>query len=67
MSASVLGSVTLGYEPIWNRLRRCCGVRLFIDANRASAVDAEDLLDAFPERVVSYVETRFDARREQAA
>lgn len=32
---------------------------------RASAIDAEDLLDAFPERVESYVETRFDARREQ--
>lgn len=32
---------------------------------RASAIDAEDLLDAFPDSVVSFVETRFDARREQ--
>jgi EAL and modified HD-GYP domain-containing signal transduction protein len=49
MSASVLGSVTLGYEPIWNRLRRCCGMRVFVDANRASAVDAHHLLAAMTE------------------
>lgn len=49
MSASVLGNVTLGYEPIWNRLRRCCGMRLFVDANRASAVDAKHLLAALAE------------------
>ncbi|MEZ4324037.1 MAG: ATP-dependent helicase HrpB [Polyangiales bacterium] len=32
---------------------------------RASAIDAEDLLDAFPDQVESYVQTRFDARLEQ--
>jgi ATP-dependent helicase HrpB len=31
---------------------------------RASAIDAEDLLDAFPDRVQSYVDTRFDTKRE---
>lgn len=49
MSQSVLGSLTLGYEPVWNRLRRCCGVRIFVDANRASAVDAHHLLAALGE------------------
>lgn len=46
MVQSVLGSVTLGYEPIWNRQRQCAGVRLFVEADRSSAVDATHLLDA---------------------
>lgn len=49
MSSSVLGSVTLGYEPIWNRWRKCSGVRLFVEADRSSAVDAQHLLAAFAE------------------
>ncbi|MFZ3127743.1 MAG: HDOD domain-containing protein [Rhodoferax sp.] len=46
MVQSVLGSVTLGYEPIWNRQLQCAGVRLFVEADRSSAVDATHLLDA---------------------
>jgi hypothetical protein len=46
MTPSVLGSVTLGYELIWNQKRRCCGVRLFVEADRHSAVDAHHLVDA---------------------
>ena len=46
MTPSVLGSVTLGYELIWNQKRRCCGVRLFVDANSRSAVDAQRLITA---------------------
>ncbi len=49
MSSSVLGSVTLGYEPIWNRWRKCSGVRLFVEADSASAVDAQHLLAAIAE------------------
>ena len=49
MSSSVLGSVTLGYEPIWNRWRKCSGVRLFVEADRSSAVDAQHLLAAIAE------------------
>jgi len=49
MSASVLGSVTLGYEPIWNRLRKRTGMRLFVDASHSSAVDARHLLAAIAE------------------
>ncbi len=46
MTPSVLGSVTLGYELIWNQNRRCCGVRLFVDADWHSAVDTSQLVAA---------------------
>jgi hypothetical protein len=46
MASSVLGSVTLGYQPIWNRQRRCSGVRLFVAPTSPSAVDAHHLLEA---------------------
>lgn len=49
MTSSVLGSVSLGYEPIWNRWRKCSGVRLFVEADSASAVDAQHLLAAIAE------------------
>jgi EAL and modified HD-GYP domain-containing signal transduction protein len=46
MTPSVLGSVTLGYELIWNQKRHCSGVRLFVDADSQSAVDARHLVAA---------------------
>lgn len=46
MAPSVLGSITLGFEPVWNLQRRCAGVRLFVDAKAPSALDARHLLDA---------------------
>lgn len=46
MVQSVLGSITLGYEPIWNLRRQCAGVRLFVEADSSSAVDAAHLLHA---------------------
>ncbi len=46
MTPSVLGSVTLGYELIWNQKRRCAGVRLFVDPDSDSAVDARHLISA---------------------
>lgn len=46
MVQSVLGSVTLGYEPVWNLRRQCAGVRLFVAADNSSAVDATHLLNA---------------------
>jgi EAL and modified HD-GYP domain-containing signal transduction protein len=49
MTSSVLGSVTFGYEPIWNRWRKCSGVRLFVEADSTSAVDAQHLLAAIAE------------------
>ncbi|MES2949727.1 MAG: histidine kinase [Pseudomonadota bacterium] len=49
MTPSVLGSVTLGYELIWNQKRHCSGVRLFVDADSHSAVDARHLVAAITE------------------
>jgi hypothetical protein len=49
MAHSVLGSVTLGYELIWNQQRRCSGVRLFVEADSHNAVDAKHLVAAITE------------------
>lgn len=49
MAQSVLGSVTLGYELIWDQSRRCIGVRLFVEADSHSAVDAQHLVAAITE------------------
>ena len=49
MSQSVLGSVTLGFEPLWDRWRKLVGYRLWIDAPQPSAVDAAHLLQAITE------------------
>ena len=49
MAHSVLGSVTLGYELIWNQKRRCSGVRLFVAAESQSSVDAKHLVAAITE------------------
>ncbi len=49
MTPSVLGSLTLGYELIWNQKRHCAGVRLFVDTHSHSAVDARHLVTALTE------------------
>lgn len=49
MSNSVLGSVTMGYQPLWNQWRQRCGVRLWIDPYDGSAIDAQHLLGALQE------------------
>jgi hypothetical protein len=49
MSQSVLGSVTLGYQPIWNQARQNCGVRLLVDTDNPGAVDGSHLLAAITE------------------
>jgi hypothetical protein len=49
MTPSVLGSVTLCYELIWNQKRRCAGVRLFVEPRNDSAVDAQHLIAAVTE------------------
>ena len=46
MSDSVLGSLALGFERMWNPQRRCAGVRLRVAPRIAGAVDARHLLDA---------------------
>lgn len=46
MNASVLGSVTLGYEAIWNPQRSCAGVRLLLAPVGGRTVSARHLLEA---------------------
>lgn len=43
MAESVLSSVTLGYEAIWNQTRALVGVRLFVEADEA--IDGAHLID----------------------
>jgi hypothetical protein len=50
MSPSILGSVTLGYEPIWNHWRKRAGVRLLVDVEAGTQVDARHFLDAIAEQ-----------------
>jgi hypothetical protein len=44
--SSILGSVTLGYQVVWSPQRQRSGVRLCVDSERTTAVDARHLLDA---------------------
>lgn len=45
-SHTVLDSVALGYQPVWNRARQLVAVRLTIEVLQPEAVDAEHLLRA---------------------
>lgn len=48
MAQSVLGSLTLGYRPLWNRARALAGVRLFVHADDPG-VDGQHLLRTLEE------------------
>ena len=45
MTHSVLGSVSLGYQLVWNPLRQLQAVELFV-GDEASGLDATQLLNA---------------------
>ena len=49
MGSTVLGSVSLGYQLIWNQLRQLSGVQLFVGAQNAARIDAVHLLSALDE------------------
>lgn len=49
MAQSVLGSVSLGYQLLWNQLRQLGGVQLFIAPHSDSAIDAVHLLGTLKE------------------
>lgn len=49
MIASVLGSITLGYRPLWNAARNLAAVQLFIEGRADASIDAEHLLNALQE------------------
>ena len=44
MVQSVLGSLILGYRPLWNRARKLAGIRLYAQNEAATVVDAAHLL-----------------------
>lgn len=54
MSSSVLGSLSLGYQLLWDRTRQPAAVRLFVDAAAGTPVDARHLrttlADLWPEQ-----------------
>ena len=45
MSQTVLDSIALGYQPVWNRLRQLAAVRLCVQTVHPEAVDAEHLME----------------------
>ncbi|MDO8448976.1 MAG: HDOD domain-containing protein [Rhodoferax sp.] len=49
MAKTVLGSVSLGYQLLWNQLRQLGGVQLFVGADDTAPVDAPHLLSALDE------------------
>ncbi|MFT3813662.1 MAG: histidine kinase [Acidovorax sp.] len=49
MAQSVLGSITLGYRPLWNAARRLAGVQLYVHDNPGASVDAPHLLRTLQE------------------
>lgn len=44
MSQTVLGSISLGYQPLWGQQRQIAGILLFVAPNEDSHIDAEHLL-----------------------
>ncbi|MDY0105505.1 MAG: histidine kinase, partial [Giesbergeria sp.] len=49
MVQSVLGSLILGYRPLWGRLRSMAGIQLFVRGEGAAQVDAPHLLRTLQE------------------
>ncbi|GKT02065.1 HDOD domain-containing protein [Acidovorax sp. SUPP3434] len=49
MVQSVLGSLLLGYRPLWNQARRLAAVQLYVQSDGAAFVDAPHLLRTLQE------------------
>jgi EAL and modified HD-GYP domain-containing signal transduction protein len=49
MSHTVLDSIALGYQPVWNRVRQLAAVRLCVHTVQPEGVDAEHLLQILEE------------------
>ncbi|MGD9775071.1 HDOD domain-containing protein [Diaphorobacter sp.] len=49
MVQSVLGSLLLGYRPLWNAARKLAGVQLYVHSAGATVVDAPHLLRTIQE------------------
>ena len=66
MSTSILGSVTMGYQPVWNAWRNRCATRLFVEPHMRHAVDAQHLLHSLHELWPTGQETQILAVRTPA-
>ncbi len=49
MSQTVVGSITLGYRPLWNKQRELAAVQLFVEAAQGGAIDAVHLVQTLEE------------------
>ncbi len=49
MTQSVLGTIVLGYRPLWNRQRETSGIQLFIEVDPVHPADARHLLRTLEE------------------
>lgn len=49
MGSTVLDSVSLGYQLIWNQLRQLSAIQLFVGVQNAARIDAAHLLSALDE------------------
>lgn len=49
MVQSVLGSLILGYRPLWNRARKLSGIQLYVYSDASAVVDAPHLLRTLQE------------------
>ena len=49
MAQSVLGSLILGYRPLWNRTRKLAGIQLYAHNEASVTVDAAHLLRTLQE------------------
>lgn len=49
MNHSVLGSITLSYQPIWNALRQRSGIQLTVAPHTHGGIDAQHLIAALQE------------------
>ena len=49
MVQSVLGSLTLGYRPLWSRARKLAGIQLYVHNDASAVVDSAHLLRTLQE------------------
>ena len=49
MSQSVVGSITLGYRPLWNKMRELAAVQLYVEAVQGGSIDAVHLVATLEE------------------
>ena len=51
MVQSVLGSLILGYRPLWNRARKLAAIQLYVHSEASALVDTAHLLRTLQEEL----------------